>query len=102
MKKFYAIICLLLAINVSFGQQITSPSQEANWVKMMQDPNANFYDVQNAFYTYWNGRTIQKGKGYKVFKRWEAYMEPRVYPSGEMTQASQAYTNFMDWSRTHH
>lgn len=103
MKKIYSIICLLFAFSIAFAQQTNqnSGSQPANWVKMMQDPNANFYDVQAAFYSYWNGRTIQKGKGYKVFKRWEAYMKPRVYPTGEMTQASQAYTNFIDWERTH-
>ena len=41
------------------------------WANMMRDPNANFYDVQASFNAYWNGRTIEKGKGYKAFKRWE-------------------------------
>jgi len=44
----------------------------------------NFYDLQNAFNTYWNGRTIERSSGYKVFKRWEWFYEPRVYPSGNL------------------
>jgi PKD repeat protein len=87
-----ALVLALFFISNSFSQQ-------ASWVEMMQDPNANFYEVQNAFYSYWEGRTITKGKGYKVFKRWEEFMKPRVYPTGEMTQASQAYSNFLQWER---
>ena len=34
-----------------------------NWVDMMQDPNNNFYQTQNAFNDFWEGRTIEKGKG---------------------------------------
>src|SRR6266567_2442567 len=29
--------------------------------------------------------------GYELYKRWENYMEPRVYPSGDKTLASKAY-----------
>ncbi len=67
------------------------------WANMMRDPNANFYDVQASFNAYWNGRTIEKGKGYKAFKRWEYYMAPRVYPSGNLTLPSQNYRNYKQW-----
>ena len=53
-----------------------------NWVDMMQDPNNNFYQTQNAFNDFWEGRTIEKGKGWKQFKRWENFIEQRVYPDG--------------------
>jgi PKD repeat protein len=64
---------------------------------MMRDPNANFYEIQDAFNTYWEGKTIEKGKGYKAFKRWEYYMAPRVYPSGDLTLPSQTYRNYKQW-----
>jgi PKD repeat protein len=64
---------------------------------MMKDPNANFYDIQAEFQDYWAGKTIQKGKGYKAFKRWENYMAPRVYPSGNITMPSQTYKNYKQW-----
>ena len=85
-----AIVCTLFSLNL-FAQQDT------NWVEMMENPNSNFYDVQQAFENYWEGKTIEKGKGYKQFKRWEDYMAPRVYPSGDMTLPSLSYQNFLDW-----
>ncbi|MFH2096044.1 MAG: PKD domain-containing protein, partial [Bacteroidota bacterium] len=55
------------------------------WMKgfeKKQGTARNFYDVQKAFNQYWEGKTIERGKGWKQFKRWENFMEPRVYPSG--------------------
>ena len=55
-----------------------------NWVDMMQDPSSNFYQTQNAFNSFWEGKTIEKGKGWKQFKRWENFVEQRVYPDGNL------------------
>lgn len=65
-----------------------------DWVKKMSDPNVNFYDAQREFQEYWQGKEVPKGAGWKPFKRWEYFMEPRVYPSGERfapDQAAKAY-----------
>ncbi len=79
MKRFLMIVLtLLFSIVTLFAQE---PKQEA-WVQMMLNPNSNFYDVQNAFYSYWKGKTIERGKGYKQFKRYEEFMISRVYPTG--------------------
>ena len=51
---------------------------------MMQDPSNNFYQTQNAFNSFWEGKTIEKGKGWKQFKRWENFVEQRVYPDGNL------------------
>lgn len=48
----------------------------------MYNNEQNFYETQKAFEEYWDGKEITKGKGWKQFKRWEAFMEPRVYPDG--------------------
>ena len=53
-----------------------------DWIDKMQDPNQNFYDVQRDFNDYWENKTIEKGKGWKQFKRWENFIEPRVFPDG--------------------
>jgi hypothetical protein len=81
------MLVLLTSGSYSFGQL---------WVDMMMVPNANFYDTQAEFNSYWANRPIEKGKGYKQFKRWEEFMEPRVFPSGDVKQAtrSKAYENF--------
>jgi len=76
---------------------ISFSSLSQQWAEMMKDPNANFYETQAAFESYWAGKTIQKGKGYKAFKRWEHYMAPRVYPSGNVTLPSQNYKNYKQW-----
>jgi len=49
---------------------------------MMQDPEANFNETVSAFEQYWEGRTIEKGGGWKPFKRWQAFMETRVKADG--------------------
>ncbi|MBI1838055.1 MAG: PKD domain-containing protein [Flavobacteriia bacterium] len=96
MKNLFhkGIIIFLLSI---ISSSLFSQSDSTNWVQLMQDPSANFYDVQKAFYKYWDGRKIEKGKGYKQFKRWEAYMTPRVYPSGDMKLPSKSYEMFQEW-----
>lgn len=87
--RLQLIALLIIGLNFSGFAQ--------DYVQMMRDPNVNFYDVQQAFNSYWEGKIIEKGKGYKAFRRWEAYMAPRVYPSGNMTLPSQNYENFVQW-----
>lgn len=91
MKKYI----LLTTILVTFS----AISSAQNWVKMMSDPHANFYDVQKSF-NEWNAQRLKKSDdkaeqnnqgddeakdgSYELYKRWEWYMEPRVYPTGNM------------------
>ena len=73
MKK--NITCLLLAmIYCSLSAQ--------EWVGKMNDPSINFYEVQRAFENEFKGKSYERGKGIKQFRRWEYFMAPRVYPSG--------------------
>src|SRR5580693_6993883 len=78
---FSAISYWLLAIGC--------PLKAQDWRQMMRDPNANFYDVQKAFYAVHpkedGKKEINKSEpenGEDIFKRWENMMEPRTYPSG--------------------
>jgi hypothetical protein len=58
---------------------------------MLNDTNANFYDIVKEFDTYWKERPYERGKGYKAFKRWQWFTEPRVAPSGNMRLASRGH-----------
>ncbi|MBM3452067.1 MAG: hypothetical protein FJX84_02865, partial [Bacteroidetes bacterium] len=58
---YFFVISSFISFN-SFSQE---------WVEMMKNPNVNFYETQTAFEAYWEGKIIEKGKGHKVFKRWE-------------------------------
>ena len=77
-------VLLLLGITLFTGLLFTLNSASA------QEPSgatatsgkANFYQIQKQFNDYWKGRKISKGSGYKPFKRWEWYWEPRVNPDG--------------------
>lgn len=79
MKKFSTLF-LLIVINIHF---INAQTDTRPWWEMMHDPSVNFYDVQKSFNEYWSGRRIDKGKGWKVYKRWEDFVAPRVFPSGD-------------------
>lgn len=76
-----------------FGQAVST----VDWRTKGNGTSTNFYDVQRSFNEFWQGKTKAKGQGYKIFKRWENYMKPRVYPTGNMALPSTAYTNYMEW-----
>ena len=67
------ILLILLLPGFLYSQQ---------WVDMMLDPSINFYETQQEFESYWQNKTLEKGKGWKQFKRWENFISPRVYPDG--------------------
>src|SRR5690349_11473674 len=100
MKSFYLFLFTIACIHSADGQK---------WVKMMQDPQANFYDIQKEFNREWNSKEKEmiqeRGKhsgseedelqgGYMPFKRWEYFMEPRVYPTGDRMNHGQAWNNY--------
>lgn len=63
-------------------------SQNSDWVDQMQDPSVNFYTVQQSFEDAWENKQYEKGKGWKQYKRWEAFMAERVFPDGERPNPS--------------
>lgn len=75
-------LLLLISCFTTFSQK---------WTEMMTDTNANFYDIVKEFDNYWKDRPYEKGKGYKAFKRWQWFAEPRVFPSGNLKFASRGY-----------
>lgn len=87
------LVCGLWAVQSSYAQQ--------EWVRLMQDPNANFYDIQRSFNEYWEGKKIERGSGWKQFKRWEYFMEPRVYPSGRIPAPDQAARAYAEYAASH-
>jgi PKD repeat protein len=83
MNKTLFSLALVCIMSLSLNAQ--------KWTTMMNDTNANFYDIVKEFDNYWKDKPYEKGKGYKAFKRWQWFMEPRVYPSGNMKFASRTY-----------
>jgi photosystem II stability/assembly factor-like uncharacterized protein len=90
---------LLIAALFAFSTGINGQ----HWQRMMQEPGHNFYDIQKAFNEYWKDKDVtEKGNGYKPFKRWEHFMESRVYPSGNLSLVSENWKNFEEFSNTSH
>ena len=110
----FAVFLLLFIANIQ-----AQTTTKVKWTEMSNNKNASFYDVQKDFYKKWRERIKEmnrekrkanaKGKavfenegdeaGYEQFKRWESYMAPRVFPSGNMTLPSTNYANFLSWQQ---
>ncbi|WP_452228295.1 MULTISPECIES: T9SS sorting signal type C domain-containing protein [unclassified Lacinutrix] len=91
MKK---ITYLLMLFSIAAFSQNT---EDANWRSIYGNNDASFYEIQADFNAYWKGKTPERGQGYKPFKRWEDYMAPRVYPSGDINLPSNNYNNYISW-----
>ena len=70
---------------------LTAPDEPSVWVNAMVDPSVNVYDAVAQFEAYWKDRPVEKGHGWKQFRRWQAFMEPRVYPTGERPNPTVLY-----------
>src|SRR5688572_12923780 len=94
-SKFTYLLCLaflMLAPVISFSQ---------DWVRKMQDPNTNFFETRDAFneyhrnyvtsYRQMHGTAPAKIPGYKIYKRWEWMMAPRVGANGERFNPAKAW-----------
>jgi len=82
------IKAILFSISILIGTLFYAQ----NYVELMNSPNANFYDVQQSFNDYWQGKEYSKGKGWKQFKRWEYLMEPRVSKNGDLPNPELTWT----------
>ena len=89
MKKQLFTFALLLAAGC-----FTTSIFAQDWVSKMQDPNANFFEVQKTYNEYAasyvasyklanNGAEPVKIPGEKLFRRWEWKWAPRVSATGE-------------------
>ena len=70
---------------------LVSTTHAQSWTKNIKEKNtSNFYTYQKAFNDYWKNKDVETEEelncsegGWQQFKRWENFMEPRVYPSGK-------------------
>jgi hypothetical protein len=89
MKKSLVMLGLILVSKNYFAQK---------WIEMANQPNANLYEIQKEFEKSFEGKDLSvKSTGYKVFKRWEYFVRPRVYPTGDLSVMNQATKNYADF-----
>ncbi len=58
------------------------------------NPEQNFYQVQQAGEEFWRDQPIEERRGWKNYKRWEWFWEPRVGEAGEFPNVAKLYE---DW-----
>lgn len=90
MKKLLKASSVLLGLGLYFTAN--AQSSQTPYYEQMGDHTVNFYTVQQSFEDYWQDKEPERSHGYKQFKRWESFWEPRVYPSGERPNPGVLYT----------
>jgi len=100
-----SIVLLVSGLSVSAqNNTVTAPKDYASypyWIDMMQDPHGNFFEIQKAFNTYWEGREVTKGSGYKPFRRWEYYWQFRINPDGTFPEPGKVYREYNKYVQSH-
>lgn len=93
LRSFFLVL-LFFYCGTSFAQP---------WLINQDDESKslNFYEIQKSFNEYWEGREIEKGKGWKQFKRWEHYWEPRVDKFGALPPSGIILEEFAKYKKEH-
>lgn len=105
-KSPFPFLSLVFISSISFlSDEAFAQAGSQTWMEMMQNPSVNFYDVQKEFNkslkkyekqlkkekSFTSADRLEKEMpGFMQYKRWEWFMEPRVYPSGDRTLVSKA------------
>lgn len=86
-------------------------AQRVKWSDLSYTNGATFYDYKESFEKQekkWKradkrakrkGLEVKEHGGEEVYKRWESYMSPRVYPSGNLALPSNTYQNYIAWQK---
>ena len=90
---------LLTFLAFFVGMNLMSEAQP--WSKNLKSADPTFKEIQDAFYSYWKNKTIERGQGYKVFKRWEWFMQNRLLPDGKLPPSDITYRNFKNYQQSH-
>ncbi|SEQ96754.1 T9SS type A sorting domain-containing protein [Neolewinella agarilytica] len=96
-----ASLSFLLCFIFSFPcfSQEAIPTVKPVWNSIYDNPKASFSELREDFNAYWKDRTVGKGHGYKPFRRWEAYMAPRIFPTNDMSLVNNTYFNYVAWKK---
>lgn len=88
---FFAASFLLLSFSIS--------SQP--WMENASDAEGklNFFLIQQNAEKYWENNPIEKGKGFKPWKRWEYYWQYRVNEDGSFPEAGITERNWNEYLR---
>jgi PKD repeat protein len=87
---------IIIAVLLCLGSAIHLPAQRP-WMEYMQDSIVNYSEVVARFEKEWEGKTAEKGMGYKQFRRWEYLQGLRVLPDGTLPPAGYEAAEMARW-----
>jgi gliding motility-associated-like protein len=94
--KGYTLLFIFLYSLPKISAQ-TDTASYPYWIDMMQNEKVNFFQTQRAFELYWQNRPVEKGSGWKAFKRWEYSTYLRTDIKGNITHEATYYYNIKQW-----
>jgi photosystem II stability/assembly factor-like uncharacterized protein len=95
MKKAITLFTLITLVILTQG--LTAQP----WMESVKSDSPSFQELQESFYEYWKDKPIEKGKGYKQFKRWEWYWESRLMPNGEFPPTTITRDEYQKYLEAH-
>ncbi|MFM6984019.1 MAG: WD40/YVTN/BNR-like repeat-containing protein, partial [Chitinophagaceae bacterium] len=95
-KKLLIVTVVVFSHFNAFTQNTNDTIQNPYWIEMMQNRSVNFYQTQRAFNLYWQNRTIEKGSGWKAFKRWEWQAQMQIDSLGNFPAFELQYQDLID------
>lgn len=89
LRGIFLLCCYLLFFSKVIGQP---------WI--LEDTNSNnFFELTAAFDKYWENKEVERGHGYKQFRRWEWFWQNRVKEDGSFYPAGINLENFEAYKR---
>ena len=88
------LISILLSIFLFAQENKPDYKSYPYWINMLKDQQANFFETQNAFYSYMENKNRDEVRGYKQFKRWEWFMKTRVDDKGNRPSPTKIIDNY--------
>lgn len=102
-KLLKAVLILLLALfansqEVKAQVDVLDYSKNPHWIKMMNDPKANYHETIKAFDVFWKDRA-KPVEEKEIFSKKEQYRELIGKQTKEASKYSFEYKKFMNWKR---
>ncbi len=91
---FGILICL--ALSMGAGRVGAQSSSAVN-----KQSGTNFFEIQKQFNDYWKDKTVTKGSGYNLFRRWEWFWEQRVDRDGNFPPNDVVVREWSRYSKDH-
>ncbi|MFZ4522699.1 MAG: choice-of-anchor J domain-containing protein, partial [Bacteroidales bacterium] len=105
--KLILVFTFVLAVLTSAGQAISRhfkdhPKINSSWIKMMEDPTANFHQTLRAFDDSRKDNAKTSFNGGKVFQQWAYIMRGRVASDGARPAPDEVFNEWNSFTSANH